>query len=95
MSEVLGRLSDWAGMRMADLEVLGGEDLILAERKEILTDPRNVTVLAALCNQWDDLSRRDEAASYVIDSIRASGAVTLVDVLDVILDSPRTLLRRS
>jgi hypothetical protein len=91
MSEVLGRLSEWAGTRMADLETLGGEDLILAERREILTDPRNSAVVAALCSQWDDLSHRDEVAGYLIESVRSSNPMTLVDVLDVILDSPRPL----
>jgi hypothetical protein len=91
MSEVLGRLGDWGSTRRADLEALGGEDLILAERGEILTDPRNTAVLAALCDQWDDLSHGDEVVSYVIDSVRSSGPMTLVDVLDVILDSPRPL----
>ena len=91
MSEVLERISHWTSTRMPDLEALGGEDLILAERNEILTDPRNAIVLAALCNQWDDLGRREEAVAYAVDSVRASDLMTLVDVLDVILDSPRTL----
>jgi hypothetical protein len=91
MSEVLGRLSDRADTSLADLETLGGEDLILAERGEIVTDPRNIAVLAALCNQWDDLSHRDEVVSYVIDSVRSSDPMTLIDVLDVILGSPRPL----
>lgn len=91
MSEVLRRLSDWPDTCMPDLEALGGEDLIFAERGEVLTDPRNVTVLAALCNQWDHLGRHDEAASYIIDSVRCSSALALVDVLNVILGNAHTL----
>jgi hypothetical protein len=89
MSKVLERLSSSTGI--PDLEGLGGENLILAERVELVTDSRNVTIVATLCRHWDELAHRDEAVGYVIDSVRTSGPMTMVDILDVILDSPRVL----
>lgn len=90
MSEVLRRLGDSTGLT-EDLDALGGEDLILQERRELVADPRNVTIVAAMCSRWAALSRHDEAVGYVVDSVRASGPITLVDILDVVLDRPSAL----
>ena len=90
MSEVLRRLGDSTGLT-EDLDALGGEDLILQERRELVADPRNVTIVAAMCSRWAALGRHDEAVGYIINSVRASGPITLVDILDVVLDRPSAL----
>lgn len=91
MDEVLTKLALWTGDTWPSLLDLGGEDAIYDDRVAILADERLPTVVAALCDAWPGLDRRDDAISFVRDAIYSPNHFVFADVVDVVLESPNAL----
>lgn len=91
MDEVLTKLTTWTGDTLPSLPDLGGEDAIHCDRAAILADERLPTIVAAVCDAWPGLDRRDDAISFVRDAIDAPNHFVLADVVDVVLESANAL----